>query len=154
MKGILITLLTEVLNEQPCYTNVKSRDIKIGAKYLIKGGEVCDGYMVDAPKMALDEILEEIEDFYIKKFKVSRPTTKEVNRRVNIFRAKKIDELSQEEYITGLDRNLCRLILEGTLICRLVDGSIYWDSEIMGGNLYWQSKRDSELVLFRKYLGL
>jgi len=152
--GVIMTLMNGVMNNQPFVVNVESREIKLGGKYIIKKGEVCDAYKLDVPEMELEEILEEIEDFYVKVYKASRPSTKEVNRRVIMFKAKLRDELDEREWLTGIDRNLCRVILEGTIICRLINGSLYWDPEIMGGNLYWQSKRDPELVLFRNYLGL
>lgn len=106
-------------------------------------------YASDKPHMELNDCLSMIECLYAI-YKHSTPTENDDPNAY--FYAMKSNELTDKELVLGADRYKAKLALELFVLDSIVNGSLYWDTTIMGGTWYWQSKVDPDLVLLREWI--
>ena len=92
-----------------------------------------------------------IENLY-HKYKYSRPSEKsERYRRREYFRALKPDEMTDEQLVTGEDRDFARAALEAFILCASLAGYLTWDEEQMGNHWFYQGK-DKDLIILKKWI--
>lgn len=151
-ESVMMYLLTETKGKR-IKTDFKTKSMKIGNRWLIKDGVPVKERELGVVDSSLENYISELEEFYEKVYRVSVPN-RTTNTRKQLFLAKDDEELTLRERVNGVDRSTARAIIEGELLCRIIDGSFYWDEEILGGKNFWKSKRIPSLVLGREELGL
>lgn len=103
------------------------------------------------PQCTLREALRLIELYYAN-YKKSVPNERNDRRIKRYFKADSIDELSDEELCIGADRELAQAELEMLVLCLIINGSLYWDDDIMNGKWFWQSRKYPELVILKEWI--
>lgn len=134
-------------------TDFTTRSMKVGNAYVIKNGIPTKNRELGLVENTLEGYIGELEEFYENVYRPSVPNRATSERRT-LFVAKNDEELTLKEMATGLDRSTAKAIIEGELLCRIIDGSFYWDEEILGGKNFWKSKKIPSLVLGREEIGL
>lgn len=141
-KDIMKMLYESATKEARIKINFRTRSIKINKKYLIKEGVIQDGYNINLSDTDPYEIIE--QNYQI--FKHSRP---DKNFRTSYFKAKKDEELTDEEFVHGESRSVARAILEGYIVCAVVTGKMYWKNP---EHWFWISENDEDLILKRDWV--
>ena len=113
---------------------------------------VIDEIKSDMTKKECNNICFEIIENLYHKYKYSRPTEKsEKYRQREYFRALKPDEMTDEQLVTGEDRNYTRAALEAFILCASLAGYLTWDEEQMGNHWFYQGK-DKDLIILKKWI--
>lgn len=126
----------------------EKRNLKVGKQFLIKNGECCDGMEID---FSWDEykILPIIEDLY-DSYKHSLPSERSEKKRRKYFKALSIDKLTDKQLLTACRREGACARLEGFILCAILSGKLQWNEN--WGTFFWQSKRDEDLILLRRWI--
>jgi len=102
-----------------------------------------------SPTMSLKDCLSRIEELY-ETYKFSTPT--EGDDPNAYFYAMRSSEMTDAELVLGADRFESKVALELFVLDAIVSHTLYWDKSIMGGNWYWKSKKDPDLVILREWI--
>lgn len=152
MKLITEELIERVGNGERFNVNFEKQNIKVGNTYLMKAGEYDkEKYKLNDSYANLDIILECIEDLY-EFYKYSTPSERSENKRRKYFKALPVEELTDEQLVTGESREVAQALLEGFVLCHIISGELYWDEKIMQGKWFWQSKKDQDLIILKKWI--
>lgn len=103
------------------------------------------------PVMELKESLMLIENHYAK-YKKSVPSERNTSKRNRYFIADKLDDLSDKDLCSGISREEAQADIELLTLGLIINGSLFWDDKIMGGNWFWKSKKYPELIILRDWL--
>lgn len=103
------------------------------------------------PEMELNEALMLIENHYAN-YKKSVPSERNLSKRNRYFIADRLDDLSDSDMCTGMSREEAQADIELLTLGLIINGSLFWDNEIMGGNWFWKSKKYPELIILRDWL--
>lgn len=98
--------------------------------------------------------LQMIEDAYIK-YVSSMPeegTNANIACRSCLFKALPSNKLSDDNLIYSEYRSIARARLELTVLIMILNRSIDWNSEQLAGKWFWQSSKDRNLVLLKKWI--
>jgi len=125
--------------------NLTERNLSIDKKYLVKNGEY-DGQLTDTNCFNISVL----EDLY-QEYKHSRPSERNDNKQRRYFKALKINELSDDDMLYGIDREVAQFRLESYLLCWILSGLFVWDEDNMG-KWFWQSQNDKDLVILREWI--
>lgn len=113
---------------------------------------VIDGINSDTSRKKCNEICFEIIENLYHKYKYSIPSERsEKYRQREYFRALKPDEMTDEQLVTGEDRNYTRAVLEAFILCASLAGYLIWDEEQMGSHWFYQGK-DKDLIILKKWI--
>lgn len=125
--------------------DLKTRTLKVGGKVLVENGktDIPIGGVVDTP----GEFLYNVEDNY-RLYKHSVPSERSESKRKRYFIALSERELSDEDMLYGMPRDVAQAQLELYILCQLLLG-MQWQEE--WGKWFWQSPNDKDLVLLREW---
>lgn len=125
--------------------DLKTRTLKVGGKVLVENGktDIPIGGVVDTPEM----FLYNVEDNY-RLYKHSVPSERSESKRKRYFIALPERELSDEDMLYGMPRDVAQAQLELYILCQLLLG-MQWQEE--WGKWFWQSPNDKDLVLLREW---
>lgn len=123
----------------------KNRNIRINGKYLVENGEfnVMTGIECYPP----DQFLWHVEKAY-DLYKHSIPSERSESKGRKYFRALSESELSDEDMMYGVSRDMAQAELEGFVLCSMLEGVTWQES---WGKWFWQSQNDKDLVLLREW---
>lgn len=74
------------------------------------------------------------------------------NEQIRWFHARSIDQLTDHELATGMDRSEARCRLEVLVLLLILNGSLTTDGPKMKGKWFWQSKRHPQLVILTEWI--
>ena len=144
-------LIKQVEEGESFYINFKNQSLKIGKKFLVADGFYDDDRVLFATdELEMSDVLSYIETLY-ENYKYSLPSERSDSKRRTYFKALSVDKLSDEHMVTGERREVARAKLEGFILCMIIDGFFVWDEKEMG-KWFYQSKRDSDLVILRSWI--
>ena len=123
----------------------KTRTLKVGGEVLVENGktDIPIGGVVDTP----GEFLYNVEDNY-RLYKHSVPSERSESKRKRYFIALPEHELSDEDMLYGMPRDVAQAQLELYILCQLLLG-MQWQEG--WGKWFWQSPNDKDLVLLREW---
>lgn len=99
-----------------------------------------------------NEICFEIIEELYREYKYSIPSEKSEKCRSYVyFKALKPDEMSDEQLISGIDREYARAALEAFILCASLEGYLTWDAEQMKNHWFYQGK-DKDLIILKKWI--
>lgn len=125
----------------------ETRTMKIGKKKVIDNGEYGDKELIS---IKTNDPLDIIENLY-SQYKFSIPSERSESKRRCYFKALPANELTDEELICGVRREVARARLEGFILCMILNGKFTWDEFTMG-KWFWQSNNDPDLVILKKWI--
>lgn len=103
---------------------------------------------VEVTADACINLYEKIEELY-KNYKYSYPSEKSSHFRKSYFKALNMDEMTDAQLVTGEERTTARCKLEAFILTQILNGNLKWN---FGNYWFWQSKKDSDLVIFKEWV--
>lgn len=137
-------IIEEVRNGSKFIVNFKERSVKINGKKV-------DTTDLGVPQTSINEALSLIENHYFN-YKRSVPSERNDSRRRRYFKADKADNLSDKELCCNEEREVAQVDLELLVLGLILNGSLVWDNEVMGGNWFWVSRKYPTLVILKEWL--
>ena len=142
-------LMRRVDSGETFRVDFEKRNLKVGKQFLIKNGECCDGMQLDFG-WSEDKILPIIEELY-DSYKHSLPSERSDKKRKKYFKTLPIDKLTDSHLMMACRREGAQARLEGFILCAILSGKFKWDESY--GKWFWQSKRDPDLVILKRWIG-
>ena len=149
--SIFLKGLEQVENGERFHIDLEQRTMKIGQDKVIDNGvydssQVLYDWGFDNPRVLLDKIRE----LYIA-YKFSLPSERSDKKRRKYFKALPIEELTDEQLIYGMRREVAQYTLEGFILCAIINGDFMWDDEIHG-KWFYQDKIEKDLVILKNWI--
>ena len=133
------------------HIDLEKRTMKVGKEVIIDGGEYdTSKELCFIGAHSLQEVLHDIEALYAR-YKYSLPSERSDNKRRKYFKALSADELTDEQLITGLPREVTQYALEAFVLCATIKGVLVWGEELHD-KWFWQSKADPDLVILKSWV--
>lgn len=145
--SILIDGVERVFNGEKFYIDFENRTMKIGKDKIIERGEF-DNEKELYEKT--DDVLSVVERLY-EIYRRSLPSERSDKKNRVYFKALSADEMTDEQLIKGIRREIAQYMLEGFILCAIINGDLVWDEETMG-KWFWQSTKYPDLVILRKWI--
>ena len=149
--SIFLKGLERVENGERFHINFEQRTMKIGQDKVIDSGEY------DVTQALYDErfdnsrtLLDKVRELYVA-YKFSLPSERSDKKRKKYFKALPIDELTDEQLIYGLRREVAQYMLESFILCAIINGDFVWDDEIHG-KWFYQDKLEQNLVILKNWI--
>ena len=140
-------LVERVSNGETFHIDLEKRTMKIGKETVIKNGEY------DSERKLIiattQDILSAIEGLYFN-YKYSLPSERSDSKRRTYFKALSVEELTDEQLILADRREKTQAALEGYILCVILNGQFKWTEDM--GKWFWESKKDSDLVILKKWI--
>ena len=152
MKLIMEELIERVDNGEKFHIDFVKRNMKVGKTYLIQDGDYDNSkYILSKSNVpaSMNTILTMVEDLY-DTYKYSTPSERSENKRRKYFKALSIEELTDEQLVNGEPREVAQCMLEGYILCHIIDGSLCWNEELMGKWFY--QGNDPDLIILKKWI--
>lgn len=149
--SIFLKGLKRVENGERFHINFEQRTMKVGQDKVIDNGEydttqvLCDE-KIDNPR----ELLDKVRELYIT-YKFSLPSERSDKKRQKYFKALSIDELTDEQLIYGVRREIAQYMLEAFILCAILNGDFIWNDEIHG-KWFYQDKLEQDLVILKNWI--
>ena len=148
-------LIERVSDGESFHVDFEKRNMKVGKDYLIKEGEF-DTARELLPFFyrdiySLQVVLRMIREMY-RNYRCSLPSERSDNKRRHYFKALPMEEITDEQLMVAERREVAQAILEGFVLCVIVDGQLVWDEEIMNGKWFYQAPNDPDLILLRSWV--
>lgn len=126
--------------------NFKKRELRINKKTIdLKSIEWQTDFQL-APNGELNELY----PFYYA-YKHSVPSERSERASRHYFKALSVKELSDNDFMYGMPRELARFNLEMALLRELVFGNLKWDDKTMG-TWFWQSPDDKDFIILKEWV--
>lgn len=140
MKGVY----ERVANGENFLIDFKNRNLKVGGDYLIINGIAIDGLDITVDD---EDVIGTIERLY-QDYKYSVPSERNTKRSKRYFYCLKADELTDEQFSCGEDRDLAQIKLESYVLICIVNGSLQWNQP----GWFWKSPREKDLILLKEWI--
>lgn len=126
--------------------NFKKRELRIDKKLIdLKSIE----WQADF-QLASNSELNKLYPFYYA-YKHSVPSERSERASKHYFKALSVKELSDNDFMYGMPRELARFNLEMALLRELVFGNLKWDDKTMG-TWFWQSPDDKDFIILKEWV--
>jgi len=123
----------------------ETRTLKAGRRTLIRNGETAH---TGLQACTLQKTLETIEALYAA-YRHSMPSVMTARHRSRHFPLP--EDSSTQGSIYGEDRNTALARLETYILLSVMNGSLTWDEQTMGGRWFWRSRKEKGLVISRQW---
>lgn len=145
-------LIKRVSEGEKFNINFETRTMKVGNTKLIDNGKYDENrYLIYEYNIySLQVLLHMIRELY-RNYKTSIPSERSSKKRKCYFKALSADELTDEQLMRGERREVAQAVLEGFILCMILNGELVWNEDIMG-KWFWQSRSDDDLVILRKWI--
>ena len=101
-------------------------------------------------QLASNSELNKLYPFYYA-YKHSVPSERSERASRHYFKALSVKELSDNDFMYGMPRELARFNLEMALLRELVFGNLKWDDKTMG-TWFWQSPDDKDFIILKEWV--
>lgn len=141
-----VDLIKEVNRGVSFSINFKKRELRINKKLIdLKLIE----WQTDF-QLASNSELNNLYPFYYA-YKHSVPSERSERASRHYFKALSVKELSDNDFMYGMPRELARFNLEMALLRELVFGNLKWDDKTMG-TWFWQSPDDKDFIILKEWV--
>lgn len=147
--NVMETLITGVEQGKPFYINFKKRTMKLNGKFIIREGVINEGYYLPEHEIAFKDLIALLELAY-DNYKNSTPTEKSMSNKRCYFKAKEYKNMTDAEMVCGMNRDVARAYLEGSVLCFLLNGQLKID-ELFDNKWFWQSKVDTDFIMLKDW---
>lgn len=148
--SIFLKGLERVENGERFHIDFEQRTMKIGQDKVIDNGEYDTSQaLYDVECINPRTLLDKVRELYIA-YKFSLPSERSDKKRRKYFKALPIEEITDEQLIYGVRRELAQYMLEAFILCAIINGDFVWDDEIHG-KWFYQDKLEQDLVILKKW---
>ena len=145
--SIFLQGLEKVEDGERFHIDFEQRTMKVGQDKMIDGGEYDTSQVLyESPSSLLDTV----RGLYIA-YKYSLPSERNDNKRRKYFKALLIEELTDEQLIYGVKREVAQYMLEAFILCAIINGDFVWNEEIHG-KWFYQDKNEPDLVILKSWI--
>ena len=149
--SICAEALERVANGETFYIDFEKRIMKVGTDKVIDNGEYdTSKTLFNKENYNQQSILHTIERLY-KTYKYSLPSERSDNKRRKYFKALSADELTDEQMMFGMNREVAQFTLEAFILCMILSGDFVWDEEL-NGKWFYQCPSDHDLIILRSWV--
>ena len=149
--SICAEALERVANGETFYIDFEKRIMKVGTDTVIDHGEYdTSKTLFNKENYNQQSILHTIEKLY-KTYKYSLPSERSDNKRRKYFKALSADELTDEQMMFGMNREVAQFTLEAFILCMILSGDFVWDEELHG-KWFYQCPSDPDLIILRSWV--
>lgn len=149
--SICAEALERVANGETFYIDFEKRIMKVGMDKVIDNGEYdTSKTLFNKENYNQQSILHTIEKLY-KTYKYSLPSERSDNKRRKYFKALSADELTDEQMMFGMNREVAQFTLEAFILCMILSGDFVWD-EGLHGKWFYQCPSDPDLIILRSWV--
>ena len=148
MVTIFDKTIESVRNGASFSVSFEERTLTVNGKKVIDRGKYKGELGIDP--VPLEEAVGCIESLYAR-YKHSVPSERSERKRRRYFKALREDELGDSDMCFGMLREESRAFLELYILCLVLNGSFVWNEERLG-KWFWQSEKDKDLVILRKWI--
>ena len=149
--SIYAEALERVANGETFYIDFEKRIMKVGMDKVIDNGEYdTSKTLFNKENYNQQSILNTIEMLY-KTYKYSLPSERNDNKRRKYFKALSADELTDEQMMFGMNREVAQFTLEAFILCMILSGDFVWDEELYG-KWFYQCPSDPDLIILRSWV--
>ena len=149
--SILLQGLERVENGERFHIDFAKRTMKVGQDKIIDGGEYdASQVLYDAEVNDPQSLLDVVRDLY-HTYKYSLPSERSDRKRRKYFKALSFDELTDEQLIRGVRREVAQYALEAFILCAILNGDFVWD-EGRHGKWFYQHPSEPDLVILRNWV--
>lgn len=145
MSNIYKETLGRVSNGARFSVNFEKRSLRVDGKFLIKDGQY-DGNL-GCP--VVTDSITEIERLF-DRYRHSVPSQRSDNKRRRYFRALPETELSNDDMLYGIPREIAQAELELFVLCQIIQNTLEWDN-FAKGLWFWQSSNHPSLIILKKW---
>lgn len=145
MNNIYTETLCQVADGARFSIDFEKRSLKINGKHIVKDGQ----YEGTLGCPVVTDSITEIERLF-DRFRHSVPSQRSANKRHNYFRALPEKEMSDDDMLYGVPRELAQVELEMFVLCQILQDSLKWD-DFAKGLWFWQSPNHPSLILLKKW---
>lgn len=149
--SIYTEMLKRVENGESFHIDFEKRIMKVGKDKIIDNGEY------DTSKALYDDeiyspqvLLHMIRELY-RNYKYSLPSERSDSKRKKYFKALSADELTDEQMMFGMAREVAQFALEAFVLCTILSRDFVWDEEIHG-KWFYQRPSDPDLIILRSWV--
>lgn len=148
---IYFEALERVQNGESFYIDFEKRIMKVGKDKIIDNGEWDTSKVLHAHNI-YDKyvLLHMIRELY-RNYKYSLPSLRSDSKRKKYFKALSVEELTDEEMIFSLPREVAQFALEAFILCTILSGDFVWEEEFHG-KWFYQRPSDPDLVILRSWI--
>lgn len=145
-------LIKRVSEGEKFNINFETRTMKVGNTKLIDNGKYDENRLLiyEYNIYSLQVLLHMIRELY-RNYKTSIPSERSSKKRKCYFKALPAEKLTDEQLMRGERREVAQAVLEGFVLCMILNGELVWDEDIMG-KWFWQSRSDGDLVILRTWV--
>lgn len=144
-------LIKRVSDGETFHIDFENETMRVGKTKLIDHGEYDETRtLYTKALLEMSDVLSILEDVY-ENYKYSLPSERSENKRRKYFKALSVDELTDEQIMSGDRRDVAQAALEGFVLCMILEGQFIWDEDEMG-KWFYQSNRDPDLVILRSWI--
>lgn len=145
-------LIKRVSEGEKFYIDFGTLTMKVGNTKLINNGTYDENrYLIYAENIdSLQTLLHIIGELY-RHYKTSIPSERSSKKRKCYFKALSAEELTDEQLMHGERREVAQAVLEGFILCMILNGEFVWDENMMG-KWFWQSNNDPDLVILKQWI--
>lgn len=149
--NIFLEGLKRVENGERFHINFEQRTMKVGQDKVIDNGEYDTTQVLHDERFDNSrELLNRVRELYMA-YKFSLPSERSDKKRKKYFKALPIDELTDEQLIYGVRREIAQYTLEAFILCAILNGDFIWDDEIHG-KWFYQDKLEKDLVILKNWI--
>ena len=147
------TVMSGVERGKKVKVNLKQKSLALNRQILIDNGEnLTDMELIDENDLIVLNVqnlkdFDALEELY-QKYKHSVPSEKSLCNKP-YFKALSYEELSDEDMIYGIPRNVAQVMLETYILVMSIKGKLIWEND---KHWFWQSEKDKDFVLLREYI--
>lgn len=144
-------MLERVESGERFHINFEKRTMKVGGEVIIDNGEYdTSKELYNGEIYSPEVLLHMIRELY-RNYKYSLPSERSDSKRKKYFKALSVDELTDEELIIGIPREVAQYALEAFILCTILRGDFVWDKELHG-NWFYQRPSDPDLIILRSWV--
>lgn len=147
MKNIYQETIEKVGKGSRFTVNFKDKSLKVDGKYIIKNGKYEGNLGIEKTD---DNVLDVIETLYTRYYH-SIPSARSDSKQRSYFRALPEHELSDEDMLYGIHREVAQVALELFVLCSIINGSLVW-SEFADNKWFWQSQNYPSLIILKQWI--
>ena len=141
-------LLARVEQGETFSIDFEKRNMKVGKDWLVKNGQCETGRILYGKNpVQISELIE----LYYKDFKYSCPSERSEGKRRGYFKALSVNELTDEQMVYGMNREVAQAQLEGFILCAILMNHLKWE-DLTEEKWFWQSPRDKDLIILKQWI--
>lgn len=128
----------------------EKRELRIGKTFLVKDGEYEGNSGVSVKDN--EDFIRQLEQIY-STYKHSIPSERSEGKAKRYFKALEEHELSDEDMMYGLSREVAQCRLETFFLLCSIQGLVDWNKEPFNNrHWFWKSTTDPDLIILKKWV--